>query len=47
MLLAYVIGSTGMRPKLEIVVDVILQQLRQEWLAIKCFVQITQRLLLF
>lgn len=34
-----------MRPKLEIVVDVILQQLRQEWLAIKCFVQITQRLL--
>ena len=45
MLLAYVTGSTGMRPKLEIVVDVILQQLRQEWLAIKCFVQITQQLL--
>ena len=34
-----------MRPKLEIVVDVILQQLRQEWLAINCFVQINQRFL--
>ena len=44
MLQAYTTVSTGMRLKLDFMVDVMLQELRQEWLAIKCLVQITEPL---